>query len=307
MKADWQINSLNNVCDVNPEQIGKSYPFDKIFYIDISSVATGSLKNEIAEIDIRNSPGRARRIVKDGDSIIATVRPNLRSFLYLKNPNRNTIVSTGFAVLRPKHETDKRFLYYLTTNQSFTDYLVANTKGSAYPAVTSDIFEKAQVLIPPLPTQQRIAGVLSAYDDLIENNTRRIKILEEMAQRIYKEWFVHFKFPGHEKTKLVNSPLGKIPERWEVKAIEDAIEFNPKEALSKEAEKPYAAMENLSNDSMIVTLKEYRTGNSGSKYRNGDTLFARITPCLENGKTGFVQFLDETEIGIGSTEFIVLR
>jgi type I restriction enzyme S subunit len=74
-------------------------------------------------------------------------------------------------------------------------------------------------LVPPLPIQRRIAGILSAYDDLIENSQRRIKILEEMARRLYREWFVHFRFPGHEDCLLVESPLGEIPEGWEVKAF----------------------------------------------------------------------------------------
>jgi len=72
----------------------------------------------------------------------------------------------------------------------------------------------------PLPTQRKIAAILSAYDDLIENNTRRIKILEEMAQAIYREWFVHFRFPGHEGVRMVESELGLIPEGWEVSKID---------------------------------------------------------------------------------------
>ena len=78
------------------------------------------------------------------------------------------------------------------------------------------------VPVPPLPTQKRIASILSAYDDLIENNTKRIKILEEMARALYREWFVHFRFPGHESVKLVDSPMGKIPEGWEVVMLGDA-------------------------------------------------------------------------------------
>ena len=69
--------------------------------------------------------------------------------------------------------------------------------------------------------QRRIAGILSAYDELIENNQRRIKILEEMARSLYREWFVHFRFPGHDKVKMVPSPLGPIPQGWEVKKLGD--------------------------------------------------------------------------------------
>lgn len=89
-------------------------------------------------------------------------------------------------------------------------------------------------LVPPLPVQRRIAGILSAYDDLIENSQRRIKILEEMARRLYREWFVYFRFPGHEDCRLVESPLGEIPEGWEVKALGEVLELNYGKALKKE-------------------------------------------------------------------------
>jgi len=78
--------------------------------------------------------------------------------------------------------------------------------------------------IPSLCVQRRIANILSAYDDLIENNQRRIKILEEMARSLYREWFVNFRFPGHEKVPLVDSPLGSIPKRWEVKTLDQIAE-----------------------------------------------------------------------------------
>ena len=80
------------------------------------------------------------------------------------------------------------------------------------------------VNIPLLPTQKKIASILSAYDDLIENNNRRIKILEEMAQNIYREWFVHFRYPDHDDIPLVESELGKIPQGWEVKKLEQFAE-----------------------------------------------------------------------------------
>jgi len=76
---------------------------------------------------------------------------------------------------------------------------------------------------PPLPTQRKISAILSAYDDLIENNTRRIKILEEMAQAIYREWFVHFRFPGHEGVRMIESELGLVPEGWEVKKVKSLV------------------------------------------------------------------------------------
>src|SRR5260221_982946 len=98
-----------------------------------------------------------------------------------------------------------------------------NTAG-AVPGLNRNALHLLSVSIPPPPTQRKIAAILSAYDDLIENNTRRIAILEEMAQSLYREWFVHFRFPGHEKKRLVESALGLIPEGWEVKAIGEVVE-----------------------------------------------------------------------------------
>jgi len=91
--------------------------------------------------------------------------------------------------------------------------------GAAQPKLSQANLRIIQLSLPPLPIQRRIAGILSAYDDLIENSQRRIKILEEMARRLYREWFVYFRFPGHEDCRLVESPLGEIPEGWEVKSF----------------------------------------------------------------------------------------
>ena len=91
--------------------------------------------------------------------------------------------------------------------------------GAGVPTLNRNDLDTLEILIHDLSTQHKIASILSAYDDLIENNLRRIKILEEMAQAVYREWFVNFRFPGHEKVRMVNSPSGKIPEGWEVKNL----------------------------------------------------------------------------------------
>ena len=115
-------------------------------------------------------------------------------------------------VLENQH--DPFFVYYVLKNA--LPRLRAIAGGVATPISNKGIFSEMKLSVPPLPTQRKIAGILSAYDHLIENNTRRIAILEEMAQAIYREWFVHFRFPGHESVRMVDSELGKIPEGWEV-------------------------------------------------------------------------------------------
>ncbi|MBN1641909.1 MAG: restriction endonuclease subunit S [Anaerolineae bacterium] len=96
--------------------------------------------------------------------------------------------------------------------------------GTAQPKLSQTNLKAIPIRLPPLPIQRKIAAILSAYDDLIENNTRRIAILEEMAQAIYREWFVHFRFPGHENVEMVDSELGPIPEGWRLENLYDVSE-----------------------------------------------------------------------------------
>ena len=197
--------------------------------------------------------------------------------------------------------------YFVKVLLEYTD-LSPFITGAAQPKLSQANLRLVEIPCPPLATQRAFTRVLSAYDDLIENNTKRIKILEEMARSLYREWFVNFRFPGHEKVRMVSSPLGKVPERWEVMPVSAAVELNPRTVVRKEGEKPFVPMNALSNDSMLINGVESREGNSGAKFKNGDTLFARITPCLENGKTGYVQFLaDDDAVAFGSTEFVVMR
>jgi type I restriction enzyme S subunit len=102
------------------------------------------------------------------------------------------------------------YLYYWFSSSKIREYIINQNTGASVPLITLGILRSLPVNLPPLPTQRKIAAILSVYDDLIENNTRRIAILEEMAQSLYREWFVHFRFPEHEKKRLVESELGLI-------------------------------------------------------------------------------------------------
>ena len=212
----------------------------------------------------------------------------------------------GWLILQNLRELDRDFAYYAL--KTLEQHFFNSGSGAAIQNINTDILRQAEIPHPPLPVQRRIATILSAYDELVENSQRRIRTLEAMARALYRGWFVHFRFPGHEKRSRVASPLGNIPKGWEVRRVPECVDISPRVAVSRDGEKPFVPMGCLANDSMIITDIESRGGNSGAKFQNGDTLFARITPCLENGKTGFVQFLPSTDaVACGSTEFIVLR
>ncbi|MEI7696073.1 MAG: restriction endonuclease subunit S [Chlorobium sp.] len=135
---------------------------------------------------------------------------------------------------RKFNHLESRFLYYWLQSSQGKGELKKCTIGSSQSAYTIVLLKEMEITLPPLPTQRKIAAILSAYDDLIENNLRRIKILEEMAQNLYREWFVKFRFPGHEQARFVDSSLGRIPEGWEVKKLGEILELKYGKALKQE-------------------------------------------------------------------------
>jgi type I restriction enzyme S subunit len=116
---------------------------------------------------------------------------------------------------------DGDFLFHCLRDPELKAKFVAHAYGAAQPNISPTLIEQQEIPFPPLPIQRRIAGILSAYDELIENSQRRIKILESMARALYREWFVHFRFPGHESVPRVPSPLGEIPQGWEVRNVKN--------------------------------------------------------------------------------------
>ncbi len=132
-------------------------------------------------------------------------------------------IDTVFYVELKDPEVDLKYLYYMLRQSNLS---TLNT-DAAVPGLNRHVAHRQIFLIPPPLTQQKIAAILSAYDALIENNLQRIQILEEMAQALYQEWFVKFRFPGHEKVRMVDSALGKIPEGWEIRTINGFVDVRP--------------------------------------------------------------------------------
>lgn len=120
---------------------------------------------------------------------------------------------------KPAPFVDNEFLFQWLRANTYEILGRVDEAGHGTTRIQTDRLLSLPISIPPLPVQQRIAGILSAYDELVENSQRRIKILESMARALYREWFVHFRFPGHENHPRVASPLGEIPQRWEVKPL----------------------------------------------------------------------------------------
>ena len=168
-------------------------------------------------------------------------RPGDIIFTYEATLNRYAIIPEGFrgclgrrlALIRPNPaRVNTRFLFYYFFSEAWQRTISNNMiLGSTVDRIPLISFPNFKVYAPPLPIQRKIAAILSTYDDLIENNTRRIALLEDIAQSLYQEWFVRFRFPGHEQVKMIESELGMIPEEWEVVKLGQVVELAYGKAL----------------------------------------------------------------------------
>lgn len=221
---------------------------------------------------------------------------------------------------------DPYFIYYFLRSPLGQQRLLANKSQVGVPAIAQALTTVRQIKInlPPLNLQREISNILRTLDDRITLLRETNKTLESIAQAIFKSWFVDFdpvraKVEGRQPEGMdeataalfpdsfEKSDLRLIPKGWAIKSLAETYDINPPRRLSKGTESTYLEMANVPTQGFSVDAVIKRAFGSGTKFVNGDTLLARITPCLENGKTAFVDFLSEAEVGWGSTEFIVLR
>jgi type I restriction enzyme S subunit len=195
-------------------------------------------------------------------------------------------IDTAYYVLPNEFKYSLDYFYYLLQTLGLEEL----NEDSAVPGLNRETAYQQEFLLPSVPEQKSIASVLSSLDKKIDLLHRQNTTLEAMAETLFRQWFVE-----------------KAQEDWEESTIDKIIEFNPPRKLSKGQVAPYLDMAGLDTTNFSATGWYLREFSSGTKFINNDTLLARITPCLENGKTGYVAFLSENEVGWGSTEFIVLR
>jgi type I restriction enzyme S subunit len=161
------------------------------------------------------------------------------------NQQLNTII--------PNEKVDADFLYYSLSTRRKELLSLGATTGVRTPILNKSIFSNLEIILPPLLTQRKISAILSAYDDLIINNTQRMKIIEEIAQMLYREWFVKFRFPGNENVKMVNAELGLMPNGWEVKTVDDLVAVKSGFAFSSK-------IFNKNGKLGLVTIKNVQDG-----------------------------------------------
>ncbi len=206
---------------------------------------------------------------QSGDVLIAKDGATALDTVCVVKESPDVVLLSSIAILRPDTNVlHPLFLRYVLSAPEVRDYIKgAFTSGAAIPRVVLKDFKRVLLPAPPLDIQRKIVAVLSAYDDLIENNNRRIKLLEEMAQRIYREWFVDFRYPGHQDVPLVESELGPVPEGWGVvplsavcERITDGAHLSPESQIIG---RPMASVKDMTprrlalNDCRRIDLADY--------------------------------------------------
>jgi type I restriction enzyme, S subunit len=207
--------------------------------------------------------------------------------------------------LKPGVAMDPRYLYYALCSDASRGHFRGIATGTTVRAVSPA--DAARVAIPVLPPREmaRIGAILGALDDKIELNEQMNRLLEEVAQTVFEAWFIDFH--GCAPAGMKDSDMGRIPKGWTAGGLDDMVRFEPKVPIKKGQEATYVDMKAVPTIGPSVSAWITRAYAGGARFQNGDTLLARITPCLENGKSALVDFLAEGEAAFGSTEFTVLR
>lgn len=294
---------LNDVCELivdcphstEPDE-GEGYPIIRtpnigVGYLDLEGVQRVSK----AAYDRRN----IRAVPRPNDLILAREAP--AGNVGIIREGMEVCLGQRTVLIRPKAEkVSPLFLNYYLNAPKQRHALLSNSNGATVSHVNMPIIRNLVIGLPDRETQDRIADVLSAYDELIENNRRQIKLLEEAAQRLYKEWFIDLKFPGHETTPIVDG----LPEGWRMGCLGECCALI--KTISKQDERTgnelYIGLEHMPKDSICLRAHGVAADVVGNKteFRKGDVLFGKIRPYFH--KVGFAQF-----DGVTSTDAIVMR
>ncbi len=291
--SEWREISLGDVCDIydgphaTPPKLERGYVFLGISSLGFDGRIDPAHLEFVSEESFRQWTRRIKPHVND---IVFSYETKLGVAAIIPK-DFECCLGRRMGLLRPKENVDPRFLLHAYLAPAFQKTIHERTiHGSTVDRIPLKAMSGFPISLPDLHEQKAIAAVLSSLDDKIDLLHRQNQTLEAMAETLFRQWFVE-----------------GAGEDWEAGVISDLIEFNPQRKLVKGTIAPYLDMASLSTTTFNPEGWYNREFSSGTKFMNGDTLLARITPCLENGKTAFVTILDKNQVGWGSTEFIVMR
>ena len=312
---DWQISTIEKATERIIDYRGKT-PRKTAYGIPLITakiVKNGHILEPEEFISEKDYEAWMRRgTVREGDVIITTEAP-MGEVAQLDE--RKVALAQRIITLRGKQNVlHNDFLRYVLQSPMLRNELRKRESGTTVTGIKQSELRKVQLPIPSYSEQEAIAKILFDLDSEIELNQQMNKTLESIGKAIFKHWFVDFEFPNGEGKPykssggemVYNEDLEKdIPKGWQVGPFSDVIEVNPKRELTTGEIATKVSMADLNPWQACIENWNHEEYKSGPKFKNEDTLFARITPSLENGKTALVSILNDAEVGFGSTEFIV--
>ena len=268
--TEWRKVKFLEVVQLNPRVSltkGELYPF-----VEMSNAPIGSRYPE-NDVFLTFTGGGSK--FEKSDTVIARIEPCLQNGKGFLSKYEKGFGSTEFLVFRPVNEEvmSYDFLYYFMGQQTIREAMAKTMVGaSGRQRVNNAFFNDLFITLPPLPVQRRIAEVLSRYDALIENYQRQIKLLEESAQRLYKEWFIDLRFPGHQSTPIINN----LPQSWQKNKLIELVNvqygyaFDGSLFNSDKKGMPIVRIRNIPDG----YTSDYTTEEASPEYivRNGDIL-----------------------------------
>ena len=305
--ADFDTITIEEATDRLIDYRGKTPPKTDlgVRLITAKVVKGGQILEEPAEFIAEDFYDEwMRRGLPQKLDVLLTTEAPLGELAILRGSERIALAQRIILLRAKPGHVDPVFLFYALQSDFGQGELKARGSGTTVLGIKQSELRKVRIPIFALPVQRRIAGILSAYDELLENSQRRIRLLEAMARRLYREWFVHFRFSGHEKHPRFASPLGDIPQGWEVKKLgeiaEDMRRNVPKGRL--EEPKPYVGLEHIPRRSLALDAWETATelGSNKLEFKKGEVLFGKIRPYFH--KVSVAPF-----DGLCSADTIVIR
>jgi type I restriction enzyme S subunit len=246
--------------------------------------------------------------LRPGDVVVAMDRPWIEAglkYAWIKPSDPSSLLVQRVARLRGVRGLDTGFLRFVIGSEDFTNYIKPIVTGVNVPHISGDQIRAFEIRLPPLLLQKKVSAILSPYDDLIANNARRIEVLEEMAQSLYREWFVNFRYRGHQQGQFDPSPLGRVPQGWRVKPVSEVIDPSTAGVTpSAHTEEEFAHFSFPCHDTDKLPGIEVGSSIQSNKFEVPDNclLVSKLNPRIERI---WVPFPDPAYRAVASTEFIV--
>ena len=283
---EWKTYKVGDICS----SISETYKSKSksVVLINTSDVLEGRCLNH-EFVPNKDLKGQFKKVFKFGDILYSEIRPANKRFAYIDFDATDYIASTKLMVLRNNDKVTNRFLYHYLKSESTIAELqaLAESRSGTFPQITFSELSQLEISIPDIETQLAISSFIDTLESKIELNRQINDNLEQQAQAAFNNIVANY-----SECETIN--------------LSEIAALNPKRTIAKGTLARSIEMAQLPTSGSFPAGWDMKEYNGGMKFQNGDTLMARITPCLENGKVAYINFLEENEVAFGSTEYIVI-